>query len=198
MFFCHFLPKQNLKKTFKNPCKSCIFCVLSNCSWDKVGCLPHKVGQIEVQGVKMAGLIGEYNHTIDAKGRLSVPSKFRTVLGDSFVISKGFDGCLVIYSDDEWNDFSDKLNSLPSFDPQARQIKRFFGSGASRVDIDSHGRILVPAPLLEYAGLTRDVTIVGTADGRAEVWDTSRWNSENGNVSPEDAAKNLFERGIVI
>ena len=146
----------------------------------------------------MTGLIGEYNRTIDAKGRMSVPSKFIGVLGNSFVISKGFDGCLVIYSDEEWTEFSEKLNSLPSFDPQARQIKRFFGSGASRVDIDAHGRILVPAPLIEYAGLKKDVTIVGTADGRAEVWDTDKWNSENGNVSPEDAAKNLFDRGIIL
>ena len=146
----------------------------------------------------MTGLIGEYNRTIDAKGRMSVPSKFSSVLGESFVISKGFDGCLVIYSDEEWTLFSEKLNSLPSFDPQARQIKRFFGSGATRVDIDSHGRVLVPASLMEYAGLKKDVTIVGTADGRAEVWDTDKWNAEAGNVSPEDAAKNLFERGIVI
>ena len=146
----------------------------------------------------MTGLIGEYNRTIDAKGRMSVPSKFSTVLGESFVISKGFDGCLVIYSDEEWNLFSEKLNSLPSFDPQARQIKRFFGSGATRVDIDSHGRVLVPASLMEYAGLKKDVTIVGTADGRAEVWDTARWNAINEGVNPEEAAQSLFEKGIIL
>ena len=146
----------------------------------------------------MTGLIGEYNRTIDAKGRMSVPSKFTAVLGDSFVISRGLDGCLVIYTIEDWEEFNEKMSKLNAADRTVRELKRFFGSGASRVDIDSHGRILVPAPLLEYAGLTRDVTIVGTADGRAEVWDTSRWNSENGNVSPEDAAKNLFERGIVI
>ena len=146
----------------------------------------------------MTGLIGEYNRTIDAKGRMSVPSKFLGDLGNSFVISKGFDGCLVIYSDEEWTEFSEKLNSLPSFDPEARKIKRFFGSGASRVEIDAHGRILVPAPLIEHAGLKKDVVIVGTADGRAEVWDADKWNSENGNISPEDAAKNLFDRGIVL
>ena len=146
----------------------------------------------------MTGLIGEYNRTIDAKGRMSVPSKFSTVLGESFVISKGFDGCLVIYSDEEWNLFSEKLNSLPSFDPQARQIKRFFGSGASRVDIDAHGIVLVPASLIEYAGLSKDVTIVGTADGRAEVWDSAKWNSQNDEISPEEAAQSLFEKGIIL
>ena len=146
----------------------------------------------------MTGLIGEYNRTIDAKGRMSVPSKFVNVLGESFVISKGLDGCLVIYTDDEWEEFSGKLKSLPSTDMASRKLKRFFGAGASRVEIDAHGRILVPAPLIEHAGLKKDVTIVGTADGRAEIWDTDRWNDVSGDTSPEDAAQNLFERGIMI
>ncbi len=144
----------------------------------------------------MTGLIGEYNRTIDAKGRMSVPSKFVNVLGDSFVISKGLDGCLVIYTDEEWDKFSEKLKELPGTDRASRSLKRFFGSGASRVEIDAHGRILVPGPLIAYAGLNKDVTIVGTADGKAEVWDSARWLETNGDVSPEDAAQNLFERGI--
>ena len=144
----------------------------------------------------MTGLIGEYNRTIDAKGRMSVPSKFSTVLGDSFVISKGFDGCLVIYTDEEWENFSEKLKQLNSADAVSRSIKRFFGSGASRVEIDAHGRVLVPATLIQYAGLKKDVTIVGTADGRAEVWDSEKWNSMNEDISPEEAAQSLFDKGI--
>jgi MraZ protein len=144
----------------------------------------------------MTGLIGEYNRTIDAKGRMSVPSKFSTVLGDSFVISKGFDGCLVIYTDEEWENFSEKLKQLNSADAVSRSIKRFFGSGASRVEIDAHGRVLVPATLIQYAGLKKDVTIVGTADGRAEVWDSEKWNSMNDDISPEEAAQSLFDKGI--
>ncbi len=146
----------------------------------------------------MAGLIGEYNHTIDAKGRMSVPSKFRTVLGDSFVISKGIDKCLVVYSEEEWSAFQAKLNTLPTFDDDAREVKRFFGSGSAYVEVDAHGRILVPANLQEYAGLTKDVTIVGTTDGKAEIWATDSWNEREGKTNPKDAVKNLFSRGISI
>ena len=146
----------------------------------------------------MAGLIGECNHTIDAKGRLSVPSKFRTVLGDSFVISKGIDSCLVVYSEEEWSAFQAKLNTLPTFNDNAREVKRFFGSGSAYVEVDAHGRILVPANLQEYAGLTKDVTIVGTTDGKAEIWDTANWNAREGKASPKEAIKNLFDMGIQI
>jgi len=146
----------------------------------------------------VAGLIGEYNHTIDAKGRLSVPSKFRTVLGDSFVISKGIDPCLVVYSEEEWSAFQAKLNTLPTFNDNAREVKRFFGSGSAYVEVDAHGRILVPANLQEYAGLTKDVTIVGTTDGKAEIWDTASWNAREGKASPKEAIKNLFDMGIQI
>jgi len=152
----------------------------------------------EGKGEEMTGLIGEYNHTIDAKGRMSVPSKFRNVLGDSFVISKGLDGCLVIYTDEEWEEFSQKLKELPSMDQASRNLKRFFGSGASRVEIDAHGRVLLPAALIAHAQLEKEVTIVGTADGRAEVWNSAKWKEINGDVSPEDAAQSLFERGINI
>ncbi len=146
----------------------------------------------------MEGLIGEYHHTIDAKGRLSVPAKFRTVLGDQFVLSKGVDRCLTIYSQKEWGEFQDKLKALPTLDPSAREIKRFFGAGSVSVDVDPHGRILVPANLQEYAGLQKDVTIVGTTDGKAEVWDTKAWDEREGRIGPEEAIQNLFDRGIVI
>ncbi len=146
----------------------------------------------------MAGLIGEYNHTIDAKGRMSVPSKFRTVLGDSFVISKGIDKCLVVYSDEEWSAFQAKLNTLPNFDDDAREVKRFFGSGSAYVDVDSHGRILIPSNLQDYAGLSGEVTIVGTTDGKAEIWNTAAWEEREGRTNPKDAVKNLFSRGISI
>ena len=100
--------------------------------------------------------------------------------------------------DEEWEEFSAKLKALSNADRTARELKRFFGSGASRVDIDAHGRVLVPSSLIEYAGLSKDVTIVGTADGRAEVWDSDKWNSLNDDVSPEEAAQSLFEKGIIL
>ena len=157
------------------------------------------MGRVPNEGnAKMTGLIGEYNRTIDAKGRMSVPSKFTTVLGDSFVISKGLDGCLVIYTNDDWKEFLDKMSKLNGADRTVRELKRFFGAGAAQVDVDDHGRILVPAPLIQYAGLEKDVTIVGTADGRAEVWDTARWNAINEGVNPEEVAQSLFEKGIIL
>ncbi|MCR4791128.1 MAG: division/cell wall cluster transcriptional repressor MraZ [Lachnospiraceae bacterium] len=146
----------------------------------------------------MTGLIGEYNRSIDAKGRMSVPSKFTAVLGDSFVISKGLDGCLVIYSNDDWDEFEDKLKRLSGADRTVRELRRFFGAGASTVEVDDHGRILVPSTLIAYAGLTKDITIVGTADGRAEIWDTAKWNAQNEDINPEEAAQSLFEKGIII
>lgn len=147
---------------------------------------------------EMTGLIGEYNRTIDAKGRMSVPSKFTAVLGDTFVISRGLDGCLVIYTLEDWEEFNEKMSKLNAADRTVRELKRFFGAGAAQVDVDDHGRILVPANLIKHAGLTKDVTIVGTADGRAEVWDTARWNECNEDINPEEAAQSLFEKGIVL
>lgn len=146
----------------------------------------------------MASLIGEFNHTIDSKGRLSIPSKFRNVLGDTFVISKGVDDCLVIYSQEEWDAFQEKLRALPTLDDSARELRRFFGSGSAYVELDPHGRILVPSILQAYAGLSREVTIVGTMDGKAEIWDTAKWNERSGISSPKDAIKNLMARGITI
>ena len=119
-------------------------------------------------------------------------------MGDTFVISKGIDSCLVVYSEDEWSTFQAKLNTLPTFDDDAREVKRFFGSGSAYVEVDQHGRILVPANLIAYAGLTKDVTIVGTTDGKAEIWDTDKWNEREGRSNPKDAVKNLFARGISI
>jgi len=146
----------------------------------------------------LAGLIGEFHHTIDAKGRMSVPSKFRTVLGDAFVISKGVDACLVIYSQDEWASLQEKLGSLPSFNPAATSLRRFFGSGSANVEVDQHGRILIPGNLQEYAGLTKDVTIVGTMDGKAEIWDSKAWDAKASQNDPQEAIKSLYDMGISI
>ena len=88
--------------------------------------------------------MGEYNHTIDAKGRLIVPSKFREALGDTFVVTKGLDGCLFVYDNEEWQAFEEKLRSLPITNKEARQFARFFLAGAAEVEVDKQGRILVP------------------------------------------------------
>ena len=91
--------------------------------------------------------MGEYNHTIDAKGRLIVPSKFREILGDVFVVTKGLDGCLFVYDNEEWKLFEEKLRALPITNKEARQFVRFFLAGAAEVEVDKQGRILIPRDL---------------------------------------------------
>ena len=141
--------------------------------------------------------MGEYNHTIDAKGRLIIPSKFRESLGDEFVVTKGMDGCLFVYDNEEWKKFEEKLLSLPMMDKQVRQFTRYFLAGAASVEVDKQGRILLPSVLREFAGLEKDVVLVGVAS-RIEIWSRERWE---GTVSFEDMdeiSNHMFELGIGI
>ena len=107
--------------------------------------------------------MGEYNHTIDTKGRLIIPSKFREALGDGFVVTKGLDGCLFVYDNAEWTAFEEKLKALPMTNKESRKFVRFFLAGAAEVEVDKQGRILIPAVLREFAGLDKDVVLVGVA-----------------------------------
>ncbi len=131
-------------------------------------------------------LLGEYRHNVDAKGRVSVPSKFRSDLGQSFVVTKGLDNCLFIYSKTEWETFENKLKTLPLTNQDARTFMRFFFAGATEVEVDKQGRINIPQVLREYANITKDVVIVGVAT-RAEIWDSENWDkytsSDSLNVS---------------
>ena len=119
--------------------------------------------------------MGEYNHTIDAKGRLIIPSKFRELLGEEFVLTKGLDGCLSIYPMDEWNAFEEKLRALPLTNKNARTFTRFFVAGATNCELDKQGRILVPQTLREFAGLEKDVILAGNLS-RVEVWSKEKWS----------------------
>ena len=132
--------------------------------------------KVELNGRKWGAavmLMGEYNHTIDAKGRLIVPAKFREVLGDEFVVTKGLDNCLFVYPNDEWQKFEEKLQTLPLTNKNARQFTRFFLAGAASVEVDKQGRILLPSVLREFAGLEKDVVLVGVAS-RIEIWSKDR------------------------
>ncbi len=120
-------------------------------------------------------LLGEYRHNVDAKGRVSVPSKFRGDLGQSFVVTKGLDNCLYLYSKDEWKKFEDKLKNLPITSQEARSFVRFFFAGASECEVDKQGRINIPQNLREYAKIQKDVVIVGVST-RAEIWSNDNWN----------------------
>jgi MraZ protein len=135
-------------------------------------------------------LIGEYQHNIDPKGRVIVPAKFREDLGDSFYITKGLDGCLFVLSLDGWTKLQEKVSAMPI--SKARGLQRFFFSGAVEAEPDRQGRILIPQPLRDYAGLEKDVTFIG-ASNRAELWNTEHWNSFNSTLTQESIAQAMDE-----
>lgn len=141
--------------------------------------------------------MGEYNHTIDAKGRLIIPSKFRETLGDEFVVTKGLDGCLFVYDNAEWSAFEEKLKSLPLTNKDARQFVRFFLAGATLAEVDKQGRILVPANLREFAGLEKEVVLVGVAS-RVEIWSKARWEDTASYDDVEEIAEHMAELGLGI
>ena len=139
--------------------------------------------------------IGEYNHTIDAKGRLIIPSRFREVLGDAFVVTKGMDGCLFVFDNPEWQAFEEKLHKLPMIDKGARQFTRFFLAGAASVEVDKQGRILLPAVLREFAGITKDAVLVGVGS-RVEIWSKDRWEGTVTYQDMEEISGHMIELGI--
>ncbi|MCI6714212.1 MAG: division/cell wall cluster transcriptional repressor MraZ [Lachnospiraceae bacterium] len=141
--------------------------------------------------------MGEYNHTIDAKGRLIVPSKFRETLGDTFVVTKGLDGCLFVYDNEEWGIFEEKLKSLPITNKEARQFVRFFLAGAAEVEVDKQGRILVPNVLREFAELNKDVVLIGVAS-RIEIWSKERFEGMTAYEDMDEIAEHMAELGLGI
>lgn len=141
--------------------------------------------------------MGEYNHTIDAKNRLIIPSKFREALGDEFVITKGLDGCLFVYDNDEWAAFEEKLKSLPLTNKDARTFVRFFLAGAASVEVDKQGRILVPSVLKDFAEIKKDVVLIGVAS-RIEIWSKERWEGESSYEDMESVAEHMAELGLGI
>lgn len=141
--------------------------------------------------------MSEYNHTIDPKGRLIIPSKFREKLGDEFVVSKGMDGCLFVYANDDWNEFEKKLTSLPLINKDARKFARFFLAGAAEVEVDKQGRILLPAALREFAELTKDVVLVGVGS-RIEIWSKEKWEGANEDMDMDEISKTMEGLGLTI
>ena len=139
--------------------------------------------------------IGEYSHTIDAKGRLIVPSRFREQLGDEFVVTKGLDGCLFVYENSEWKSFEEKLHALPLTNANARKFSRFFLAGACACEVDRQGRILIPSVLREFAKLEKDVVLVGVGS-RIEIWNKAVWNEKNVYDDMEEIAENMEGLGI--
>ncbi|TDY46672.1 division/cell wall cluster transcriptional repressor MraZ [Alicyclobacillus sacchari] len=138
--------------------------------------------------------MGEFEHALDSKGRLTVPAKFRDGLGESFIVTRGLDKCLFVYPRDEWNVLESKLKSLPMARADARAFVRFFFSGASECELDKQGRILLPQKLRDYAGLQKDCTLLGVSN-RVEIWDTEIWANYAGEAESSFAeiAENLVD-----
>lgn len=134
-------------------------------------------------------LLGEYTHTLDIKGRVIMPAKFREDIGSNFVVTKGLDNCLFVYSISEWQNFEAKLKTLPLTNETARNFIRFFFSGATECEVDKQGRILIPANLREYADLQKDVYVIGVST-RVEIWNKEKWESYNGSGNMDDNIAN--------
>ena len=139
-------------------------------------------------------LMGEFHHNIDDKGRLIIPSKFRYELGEKFVITRGLEKCLFVYSLTEWEKIVKRLRSLPFTNKDARNFTRFFLSGAAECEFDKQGRIKITSPLVRYADLTKECVIIGAND-RLEIWSEDSWCNffEENEDGLADIAENLFK-----
>jgi len=130
--------------------------------------------------------IGAFHHTLDAKGRVSIPVQFRQVLTDRYeetlIVTSDFDQCLVGYPVEEWRQIEDKMKTLPMMQKEVKDFLRFFYSSAVSCPLDRQGRILLPASLRQYAGLNRDVVLIGMSN-KIEVWGERQWKEKTGQVS---------------
>ena len=141
--------------------------------------------------------IGEFHHNIDDKGRIAIPSKYRDILGNNFVITRGIEHCIYVYPNDTFNHIVTKLESLPFTKKDARDFTRFLMSGATAIELDKQGRVNVPSPLITYANLSKNCVIIGTGD-RLEIWDEEDFNEFMSSATNEmsDIAEGLFEDKI--
>lgn len=139
-------------------------------------------------------LIGEYHHNIDDKNRLIIPSKFREEIGDKFILTRGLDGCLFIYSMSNWEKITNKLKTLPFTKKDARVFMRFFLSGANVCEFDKQGRINISSSLVDYASIKKECAIIGVND-RLEIWAIDAFNSlmDDNKDNLSDISENLFD-----
>jgi len=140
-------------------------------------------------------LLGEHDHSLDEKKRLTLPSRLREQLGERVVVTRGLDGCLNVWAADEWRKHGERVGSLDPFSSEARTMQRFFFASAVDVELDKQGRIVIPAGLLETAGIGREVTVTGIYD-HLEIWDRATWRAQRQTVegSAEDVAERLANR----
>lgn len=138
-------------------------------------------------------LTGEFNHTMDAKGRVTVPARFREELGNRFVVTRGFEGCLTAYPPERWERVQRNLESLSLTNPAGRKLSRLFLGNAVECELDQMGRILITSPLRTAAGLSKDIVLTGLGD-RVEIWNKASWDKLNGSdafdtMTPEELSK---------
>ena len=137
-------------------------------------------------------LLGEHDHSLDDKNRLTLPSKLRSAFEDGVVVTRGLDGCLYAYPHAAWAQLAERINALDPLAEDSRRMRRHFFSGASQGELDRQGRLVIPATLLEAAGITREVTVAGVSD-HLEIWDRAAWRQQLHEVegSAEDVAERL-------
>ena len=142
--------------------------------------------------------LGDYQHTLDAKGRVSLPAKFRQEMTGKLVIAKGFEECLYVYPADEYAKFVERLMARDDFDPRFRTVRRFFTAGAVETELDAAGRVTVPTHLRDYAGLSKDVSVTGNGN-RIEIWDSGKWSGYSRDTAGQvdDFAKELADAGLL-
>jgi MraZ protein len=138
-------------------------------------------------------LLGEYEHTLDDKNRITLPAKFRAAFAAGVVVTRGMDGCLYAYRQEDWDKLVDsRLAGLDPLSKEGRRMQRFFFSGAAEAELDKQGRVMIPAALIEHAGLGRNIVVAGVRD-HLELWDGAAWRKEMKEVegSAEDVAERL-------
>ena len=138
-------------------------------------------------------LLGEYEHTIDDKNRLTLPAKFRQAFDEGLVLTRGIERCLSAYPRDNWTEtVESRLQELDSLSKESRVMQRYFFSGAAEAELDKQGRVMVPSPLGDYAGLGKEVVVVGIRD-HLEIWDRASWRAHLDEIegSAEDVAERL-------
>ncbi|KKQ86428.1 MAG: Protein MraZ [Berkelbacteria bacterium GW2011_GWA2_38_9] len=135
--------------------------------------------------------IGEYQHNLDEKGRLQIPVKFRSKLSDGAVITRGLDSCLFLYTKEEWQKIAEKVSALPMSNPKARSFSRLLLAGAMEVEFDKTGRIVIPAFLRQYAGLSKSAVLAGLW-GKIEIWSEDKWREYQHNAEKQ-AEENISE-----
>lgn len=150
----------------------------------------------------MTGFLGEYEVRLDAKGRFLLPSGYKKQISDGnapFVLNRGFEKCLRVYTQESWEPLFQQLSQLNDFDPEVRTFKRYFLNGATLVELDTAGRILIPKNLIEYAGLDKDI-ILAPSTGKIEIWDKTRYRELFDNFSPEkfsEAGKVMLQKNPI-